>query len=146
MSWPHIWPTGHCIPFGILRLDLAGIGKPSALRDGQRIHVGAQHHCRPFAVAKQPNHTRPAHSFRYLEACFPESVGGHTGRSLLLHRQFGMGVNVFVESFKIGQQRTCIRENDGSSFRVGMRHHDGACSRLAIPERGTAGTDSNHDR
>ena len=50
----------HGVPFGIRRCDLAGIGKAGVLGDRQRIHVRAQHHRRPLAVAEQSDHARLA--------------------------------------------------------------------------------------
>ena len=35
-------------------------------------------------------------------AGFPEPIGGNVRRSRLVHRQLGMGVNVFIKGFKIG--------------------------------------------
>ena len=40
----------HGIAFGVLRRDLAGIGKSSGLGDRKRVHVGAQHHRGPGTV------------------------------------------------------------------------------------------------
>jgi hypothetical protein len=64
--------------------------------------MSAQHYGWPFAVAEQSNHTRLAYPGRHLVASFPELVGRNAGRSRLMHRQFGMGVNVFIKRFKIG--------------------------------------------
>ena len=92
----------HGVSFSIGRCDLAGIGKAGILGDRQRIHVGAKHDRWPFAVAEQPNHTGLAHTGRYLKTGFPEPVGGDVRRSRLVHRQFGIGVNVLIKGLKIG--------------------------------------------
>ena len=92
----------HGVSFGVGRCDLAGVGKASVLGDGERIHVGAQHHCRSFAVAEQPNHTRLTHPGRHLVTGIPEPVSGHARRSRLVHRQFRMGVNILIKRLKIG--------------------------------------------
>jgi hypothetical protein len=64
--------------------------------------MSAQHYGRPFTVAEQSNHARLAYPGRHLVASFPELVGRNAGRSRLMHRQFGMVVNVFIKRFKIG--------------------------------------------
>jgi hypothetical protein len=117
-------PYWHDYPFGVRRRDLAGIGKAGVLGDRQRIHVRAQHHRRPLAVAEQSNHTRLAHPGRHLVPSFPEPVGGDARRSRLVHRQFGMGVNILIEWFKIGYQLAQVRQDNGCAVGGGMLNHD----------------------
>ena len=114
----------HNVSFGIGRCDFAGIGKAGVLRDRQRIHVGAQHHCWPLAVAEQSHHARLAHPGRNLVTGFPQPVGGDARRSRLVHRQFGMGVNVLIKRFKIGEQLAQVRQDNGCAVEMRKLSHD----------------------
>jgi hypothetical protein len=100
---PTHMPHRHGISLSINRCDLAGIGKAGILGDRQRIHIRAQHHCWPFAVAEQPNHTSLTHSGCHFVASLLQSIGGNARRSRLLHRQFGVGVDVLIEGIEIWQ-------------------------------------------
>jgi len=130
-------PDWHGVPFGIRRLRLACIGKPSVLCDGERIHIGAQHHCRSFAIAEQSNHARLAHARRHLVTGLSQPVGSNTCRPRLVHRQFGMGVNVFIKRFQLGEQFAEARQHHGCAVGGGRLSHDqspfvidGDCERL----------------
>jgi hypothetical protein len=114
----------HRVSFGIGRCDLAGIGKSGVLGDGERIHVRTQHHCRPFAVAEQSDHARLAHAGGHRVTGFSELVGGDARCSRLVHRQFGMGVNVLIKRFQFGEQLAQVRQHNGCAVGGGMLDHD----------------------
>ena len=83
-------PYRHRVPLAVRHLDLAGIGKAGRFLDGQRIHIGAQHHCRPFAVAEQTDDTGFSDPRRHLVTGGAKPVRGQAGCPRLLHGQLGM--------------------------------------------------------
>ena len=67
MSWPQACITGTCAPSGSVAVCGARVGQPGLLGDRQRVHVGAQHHGRPVAVAQHPDDAGAADAGGHLE-------------------------------------------------------------------------------
>jgi hypothetical protein len=97
---PHL----HSVSVAIFGRDVAGIGQTGRLFDRERIHVGAQHHGGPVAIAEQADDAGLAHSRRHLVTGRPKPVRGQACCPPLLHRQLGMRMQIFIERFEIGEQ------------------------------------------
>jgi hypothetical protein len=97
-------PDGDGVSVAILRGDLAGIGKPGRFLDGQRVHVGAQHHGRSLAVPEQADHAGLPDACRDFVAGRTKTVCRQSRRARLLHRQLGVRMHILVEFGQIGQQ------------------------------------------
>ena len=79
--------------------------------DRQSVHIGPKHDNRAFTIAEYPDYSGFSNARCYLITRRLESLRGDFGRPVLLHRQFGVGMNVFVNGFKIGNQRLQIGKN-----------------------------------
>ena len=95
---------GDGVSVAILHRDLAGIGKAGCFLDGQRVHVGAQHHGRPLAVPEQADHAGLSDTCRDFVAGCTKTVRRQSRRARLLHRQLGMRMHILVEFGQIGEQ------------------------------------------
>ena len=74
------------------------IGESSSLLDGQCIHVSAQHYGWAVSVAQYTDNSRLADSCGDLKADGLEMIRRNLSGSCLVHRQFGVGMDVFVDS------------------------------------------------
>ena len=72
----HVVTTGvhhrHALPSAVRRRDLTGIGKAGSFLNRQRIHVGAEHHCRSLAIAQQTDNAGLANPGSHFIADSPQ--------------------------------------------------------------------------
>ena len=76
---------------------LRGIGQSGLLDHRQPVHVCAQQHGRPIAVAHHRNHARPADLLGHLEAEIAHSRRQFRGSFVLFEAQFRIGMEIAIE-------------------------------------------------
>jgi hypothetical protein len=90
MSWPQACITGTVFPSRSVDLTLLAIRYVGRFLDGQRIHIRAQHHRRPVAIAQHPDDAGLTDTCRHLIAGGAQALRRESGGAHLLHRQLGV--------------------------------------------------------
>src|SRR5579864_1527891 len=97
----HVVPTGvrhwHGLAIRAFCRNCTRIGETSSFLDGQRIHVSAQHYGWTFSIAQYTDNARFADCCGDLKPVGLEMIRRNLSGSCLVHRQFGVGVDVFVD-------------------------------------------------
>ncbi len=101
----------HGLAFSVGNRRLTGIRQTRRFFDGQRIHIGAQHDCRAIAVAQQAYDARFTDAGRNLVACGTQTICGQTCRARLLHREFGMRVQILIKGLQVRKQAIEVAQN-----------------------------------
>jgi hypothetical protein len=125
----------------------AGEGEAGLLLDRERVHVGAQHHDRPVAVAEQGDDPGPADAGGHVEAEPPRLLGQQARRSGLLHAELGILVQVSIQSDQVRQVLAYrLIELLGERGGGDRRSHKHECQQSSLhqdlPQRPVAGTSS----
>jgi aminopeptidase N len=88
----------HVPSAGVPPADGARVRQAGLLLDGQRVHVGAQHHRRPGAVAEHADDAGAPDVLGDLETERPQGRRHESGGPPLLPREFRVRVQVLVEA------------------------------------------------
>ncbi len=87
----------HPAALGVLGGRGARVRQAGRLGHRQPVHVGAQHHRGPVAVAQHAHDARAPDPGAHLEPGRAQPLGGDARRALLLEGQLGVAVQVTVE-------------------------------------------------
>ena len=119
----HVVPAGVChwhdLAVGAFRRHFAGIRKPGCFLDGQSIHVSAQHYGWTVSVAQYSDNPRLADSCGHLKAVGLEMIRRDLGSPCLVHRQLGVGMDVFIDGLQFRKYRVNICKDRCWPFLIG---------------------------
>ena len=104
MSWPQACITGTCFPVLSVAVSVLAYGKPVSSCTGS-----ASMSARSMTVGPSPLRSTPTtpvlpDARRHFKAGGAKPIGSNARRSRLLHREFGMCVDVGVDPLEVGQQ------------------------------------------
>lgn len=114
----------------------AGVRETGRFFDRQRIHVSAQHDGGTVPVTQNADHARLADSRGDLESDFLEMVRRNSRSASLLHREFGVSVNVLVNSLQVREHGVQRRKHLSWFLHIG---HLNSCA-IILPHDPKEGT------